>query len=362
MSETMTLRDVLCHRSGLPRHDLMWAMNDDTTEGYMRRLRYVDADKPIRYSTEYNNFGFVIAGQAAAAVSGKPWYDLVQERILNKLGMNRTYPIFRHVPESEKDSLSQCYGDPTKPTSVVPRMVIDETGAAGSVVSNVEDMALWLQSWIQIWRGLSPLVSFRRGEDFRTPNMLFPLLNRLFGSYALGTWIEQYRDTADGYPIVFQHHGGNLNGMASQAGIIIGPRGGNGSGIVILTNQNGSPAPRPIFLAITDILYPKKATQPSVDWNRVYQDKWNAKKLAQEQYKKNQEKLLLKAAASGAPSLDRNQILGSYSHPAYGTVNVAVDAATDKLIAGTFFITFSLPVSHIYDFIIHIIRFAFSMS
>lgn len=152
--------------------------------------------------------------------------------------MTRTYPLWGSVPEAEKPFLAQPYGSSSvNPTKLERRMVIDGCGAAGSIVSNVEDMQLWMTKWLDLWYGKpQSLVSAASSKQFRTPVMPFPALNALSGSYALGTWIEQYRDAASGKPLVIQHHGGNLAGMSSMTGVVIGDAD-SGSAITVLVNQ-----------------------------------------------------------------------------------------------------------------------------
>src|SRR5688572_9029223 len=48
VSDNMTPRDLLCHRSGLPRHDLIWYGSQASRRELFDRLRYLEPNKPFR--------------------------------------------------------------------------------------------------------------------------------------------------------------------------------------------------------------------------------------------------------------------------------------------------------------------------
>lgn len=49
-TERITIRDMLCHRSGLPRHDLMWYNAPFTREEIIERLQYLEPNHDFRSS------------------------------------------------------------------------------------------------------------------------------------------------------------------------------------------------------------------------------------------------------------------------------------------------------------------------
>ena len=80
-TSNLTLRDILSHRSGLPRHEYAWYGTDFTKEELMFNLRYLEPNKPIRTKFQYNNYGFMLAGYAVERVTGKSWEDCVEESL-----------------------------------------------------------------------------------------------------------------------------------------------------------------------------------------------------------------------------------------------------------------------------------------
>jgi CubicO group peptidase (beta-lactamase class C family) len=171
-------------------------LTNRTSEEYLNGLRYLDFNKEPRYKAEYNNWGFLIAGEASARAAGMPWADLIQQRILNKLGMNETYPLLSSVPESAQSRMALPYSDSGHPEARLMRMSADPVAPAGSIVSNAVDMQKWMGSWIKQWQGQTPVLSQKSWKDFTTPVMEFGFLNPLLGGYALGTILEQIRCVA----------------------------------------------------------------------------------------------------------------------------------------------------------------------
>jgi CubicO group peptidase (beta-lactamase class C family) len=89
-TEQLTTRDMVTHRSGLPRHDLVWYSSGFTREQLVEKLRYLELNKPIRSTFQYNNLMFLTAGYLGGRISGTSWEDLVRQRVLEPLGMTTT--------------------------------------------------------------------------------------------------------------------------------------------------------------------------------------------------------------------------------------------------------------------------------
>src|SRR5581483_12015490 len=79
-SERLTVRDLLCHRCGLPRHDFLWYGSKLTRKELVERLAYLDASADFRARYQYNNLMFATAGYVIEQVSGQTWEEFVAER------------------------------------------------------------------------------------------------------------------------------------------------------------------------------------------------------------------------------------------------------------------------------------------
>jgi CubicO group peptidase (beta-lactamase class C family) len=71
-SNNMTPRDLLCHRSGLPRHDMTWYGSPATRKELFERLKYLQPNKPFRTTYQYQNLMFMTAGYMVVNSPVKP--------------------------------------------------------------------------------------------------------------------------------------------------------------------------------------------------------------------------------------------------------------------------------------------------
>ena len=56
-TEQLTTRDMVTHRSGLARHDLVWYSSSFSREDLVSRLRYLEPNKPLREKFQYKEGG-----------------------------------------------------------------------------------------------------------------------------------------------------------------------------------------------------------------------------------------------------------------------------------------------------------------
>ena len=80
----LALRDLLCHRSGLPDHagDLLEDVGFDRAE-ILHRLRYLPLGNRFRPDFAYTNFGYSEAAFAAAARRGNRGRSWLQKRFID---------------------------------------------------------------------------------------------------------------------------------------------------------------------------------------------------------------------------------------------------------------------------------------
>jgi len=69
-SERATPRDLFSHRTGLPRHDLVWYSSDFSREDMVGRLRYLKPNKSFRSTYQYNNLTIMTMGYLEGKLTG----------------------------------------------------------------------------------------------------------------------------------------------------------------------------------------------------------------------------------------------------------------------------------------------------
>ena len=91
---SITPRDMMSHRTGLPRHDAI-TFGARSRAAMMEALPYLSFDKQARAQPgEYNNLMLAATGFLEEQVTGETWEALVQTRIFDRLNMTASAPAF----------------------------------------------------------------------------------------------------------------------------------------------------------------------------------------------------------------------------------------------------------------------------
>src|SRR5215471_11972751 len=102
LNNTVTIRDMLAHRTGITRHDTIWYKSDFTRKELFERLRYLEPQQPVRQTFLYNNLMYAAVGYMIELASGKTWEQFVRDRIFDPLEMKSTnYAIADMVKQPE---------------------------------------------------------------------------------------------------------------------------------------------------------------------------------------------------------------------------------------------------------------------
>lgn len=262
----LRVRDLLCHRSGLGTFsgDAVWWCTNYSTRQVLQRIDDLKFANPFRANYGYSNLMFLAAGQVIESVSGQPYAEFIDQRILNPVGMDRTVMSVRDlVSTGNYATPHKTQLDHSKP---IPWMNWDAMAAGGGVISSVNDMTKWLNVQLsggeisgsdeagrlfskkqarEMWQAQTPIPV---SESYSTR---FPSTH--FRAYGLGWVLADYqgRKTVG--------HGGGYDGMYSQVMMI--PE--ENLGIVVLTNSMTSIA-TPITYTIADIYLGIDST----DWSQ----------------------------------------------------------------------------------------------
>ena len=138
----ITINDVLSHRSGLPRTDFILLGTDLTPEDMIWNITRAKPTAKLGEKWQYQNIMFVAAGEIEHAVYGKPWQQLVKERIFDPLGMKRSNTS---VPQMLQDPDHSLGYDGSPPMKELPMRSLDAPAPAGAINSSASDMALWVR-------------------------------------------------------------------------------------------------------------------------------------------------------------------------------------------------------------------------
>ncbi|MCY2962413.1 MAG: serine hydrolase, partial [Planctomycetota bacterium] len=99
VTREITIRDLLTHRCGLDRHDLIWFQSPHSRTEVLRRVARAKPDSSFRSKFSYNNIMYLAAGEAVGRAAGVEWEALIEERMFKPLGMTRSTTSVRTLPE-----------------------------------------------------------------------------------------------------------------------------------------------------------------------------------------------------------------------------------------------------------------------
>lgn len=138
-----TLRDMLCHRTGLSGYDDLWTdKNTGNREELWKRLRYLKPNMPFRYKAQYSNLMISMAAHAAEKVTGETYDDLIRNLIFAPLGMDSSGTTLQHLLTAE-NVITPYWPGKNGPVRI--RHWNDDLGApAGGLSSTLNDMLKWL--------------------------------------------------------------------------------------------------------------------------------------------------------------------------------------------------------------------------
>ena len=308
LTDRLTLRDLLSHRSGLGRHDFLWVLHPElSTEELVRRLAFLALGGEFRAGLQYSNIGYALAGLALSRAAATPWSTLLRERVLSPLGMAHTYS----GPDALDSDLvkGQPYVlDGGRPVLTQWRLV-HSIAPAGELVTTAPDAARWLLLHSGAEVGSPELREAARSTHQLTtpvPREMSPWPELHLYGYGLGWLIATYR----GRPALL--HAGGIDGFLTETLVL--PE--DGFGVTVSANVHMSDLPLPATLAMADAAL----GTDGIDW-----------------YRRAQERGEPAEAPAGTPerrppTQDLAAFAGTYRHQGYG--DLVVSSQGDQVSVG----------------------------
>ncbi len=302
------LRDLLCHRIGLARHDLLWYRAPWSVRESVRRMAFLERKSSFRSTYEYNNLAYLAAGQAVEAVAKQPWHVFVNQHLFEPLGMKDAVFTSGAAQKSGRAATPHGYDGDGKIVPIPWYNDDEQIRASGSIKASAADLTRWLRFQLAggKYRG-KQLVSAEALEETHTPQIPMPLgvPGATQPSYGLGWQITEYRGQA------VHLHGGAVDGF--RAGIVLVPR--KKLGVVVLANVEEMGIVQAASRNLLDLLLDLEKK----NWNHYFDDE--RKKSKEAEAERLRKRLAGRIRGTKAKALDF--YAGTYTEPAYGTVTIA---------------------------------------
>ena len=333
VTQMMTVRDLLLHRSGLPlgAGDLMqFPKGDHTREELLHALPYFRPATGFRDGYAYDNILYIIAGLVLERVSGVSWDEFVATRLFAPLGMADAVTNPTLVRGLNHAGRHARLGPPVIGMGRLEVVSPDETAViapAGGINASISDAALWLK--VQLAEGALPdgrrLWSKAQSGEMWKPQTITASgpgptpeapQRSVISGYALGWGVSQYRDRR------MLAHAGGLAGQITRTTLLPD----EGIGFVVYSNTGDEDPISGLRYAILDHLI----GAPPYDWAGA-----TRQKIA-----KSEAEVLAAVGTggvkppAGAPSMPLARYVGRYRDPWYGDIVIT-------LIAGALAVDFT---------------------
>lgn len=319
MNNSITLRDMLCHRTGLPRYDLSWYLfSTNSRDSLIKRIQFMEPTAPLRYRWQYNNFMFMTLGAIDEKLTGNTWEQDVKQKIFDPLGMVNSDFTIKELTSNSNAALG--YG--VKKDSIIKKLDYYHIAAmspAGAINSSVNEMANWVIAWINDgkFNGKEIIPVSFRNEAISPQSIISSALptkekpDLFFSTYGFGWMLSSYK----GHYRV--EHGGNIDGFSASTSFFPS----DSIGIIVLSNQDGSLVPSIVRNVIADRMLGQK-----------YFD-WSADLKKEKEKQKNQsDSSEKKADETNKPATHSlKDFTGNFNNPGYGTMNISLK--NDSLFA-----------------------------
>jgi CubicO group peptidase (beta-lactamase class C family) len=314
LNNNVTMRDMLSHRTGISRHDLIWFKSEFSRKQLFDKLKYLEPSLPLRQGFLYNNLMYTAAGYSIELLTGKTWENYLQDNILNPLDMKST--VFT-IADMKKSSDHFTPYSEKRDTNILYQIPWYEeqggVGPAGAIISNINDMSHWLISLMNDgkYNGRQVIPSAVLQATLQ-PNI--PEGNSITAKYkenqnkmyGMGRDVSSYRGH------LYTEHGGALDGIYSQVSFM--PQDSIGVIVFAIGSQC-----RPLIEIVNFNVYERLLGLDQTPWSeRRLNEYLEGKKIGKEA----RQKASVGRIAGTKPSHPIGDYLGEYEHPAYGIIKI----------------------------------------
>lgn len=305
-SDRVTVRDLLCHHSGLPRHDWIWLPGDLSAAQMLAAMRHLEPSDDFRNSFQYSNLGYLVASMVAERVCGRSWAEFTRS-LTDKLHMDVTFTVEELAATADAAVPYAMEGSTRLRSKLWPVSV----PAAGGLSTSIASFANWLR--FHLGKGEfegQRLVSPGLMQELQRPRVHVGAPEFAEFSdvhYGLGFRSHRYR----GERVVW--HGGGFTGTNTLM-MLLPDRG---VGVAVLANNGMTPLFAPHILA--NYVFDRACGKEPAPWLDRFRER-HRKFVAQQDADREAETTSRRPATQ--PGRDLADYAGDYEHPAYGRMTI----------------------------------------
>lgn len=239
----VTLRHLLSHRSGWPRHDALWYLNAYDRHSLPTRLALLPRFAQPGKSFQYNNVPFAAAGAFLTGFAGVSWDYWIRTTVLAPAGMTSAITRFSDFRDSA-DRATPYF--PARDGRITLELRdTDPVGPAAGVYTDIRDMTRYL--------ALLAGGGVIDGKRIVPAKAVGALMEPTSPRYGLGLRIGTWHGEALGF------HPGFIDGYGARISVLPGKK----SGVIVLTNMSGE---TPVARIVSQIALDCLTGGPRTDW------------------------------------------------------------------------------------------------
>lgn len=321
VTREFSIRDLLTHRSGLPLGAgdlLIFPDGNASVEDVIRAFRYLEPESSFRSEFAYDNLLYIVAGEVASRVAGQPFADVMEQTLLQPLGMDDCVASADRAANPDKLATPHMrVSGELEPTGA---RITSVAAAAGGIACSARSMARWMQFMLS--EGETPagerLLGKARFRELLAPVTLLPVPAYLakhagasLNAYALGWGVSTFH----GQPI--WSHGGGVWGMTTFIAMLPDEQLA-----VFASNNLMSVAPRAIVYDVIEQYLGDAASIGPQDWIAILAalavDRSDAAAAVVREAREAR-------ATESRPSLSLAEYAGRYRDDWYGDILITVE-------------------------------------
>lgn len=308
----VTIRDMLCHRLGFETFQsdfLNWGGNLSRKE-IIEKMRTYKPVYPFRYKYGYCNAAFLTAGEVIPLVTDTSWDDFLKYRYFVPLNMKRTSTTLQGIANDSNAAKPYTIFKDELVSLDYPNLY--NLGPAASINSCIKDMSNWVLTLLDSGRfNGKQIIPFSVINQTRTPQMLEARATNNsthFYAYGLGFELSDYA----GKKVV--SHTGGADGFVTSVCLV--PE--ENLGIIVLTNTDANW----MYDGLRRLILDQYLGLPYKDISATMLKRYVA---SQKEANKELQKFDERVAASKKVAYDLKSLLGKYTNPVYGTMEIKLE-------------------------------------
>ncbi|ALE04170.1 penicillin-binding protein (plasmid) [Arthrobacter sp. ERGS1:01] len=258
-TKKITIRHLLTHTSGIDG-DLFTDTgdNDDCVEKYVDELATAISVTPAGGQLSYSNSAFTVAGRIIEVLRGKPWDDVVVERLVRPLGLTHLITRTKEAPLFSTAVGHLANPDTASADKVIPAtrwMLPRSIGPAGSITGSMSSLLKFAAAHLRDGLALSGerILSVESTRLMRAPQFDLTAVSTVDQAWGLGWVLSDWGTVRSAY------HGGATIGQIARLqtfpqlqmaiAVLTNSRGGSGLAEEIETAisvELGLAVPKPV--------------------------------------------------------------------------------------------------------------------